>query len=55
MKGKINLSLNFGYDSKSDVFSIDGSLSVEGDLDSEELKRVGYDDNQYIEYDDSDE
>lgn len=55
MKSKIKFNLNFGYDSKSDVFSIDGSLSIEGDLDSEELNRVGYDDNQYIEYDDSDE
>ena len=55
MKSKIKFNLNFGYDSNSDVFSVDGSLSFEGDLDSEELKRVGYDDNQYIEYDDSDE
>ncbi len=55
MKSKIKFNLNFGYDSKSDVFSVDGSLSFEGDSDSEDLKRIGSNDNQYIEYDDSDE
>ena len=55
MKGKINFSLNFGYDSNTNDFNINGSLTLESDVDSEELRCVEYDDNQYIEYEDSDE
>lgn len=55
MKGKINFSLNFGYDSNTNDFNINGSLTLQGDIDSEELRCVEYDDNQYIEYEGSDE
>lgn len=56
MKNKLNLTLNFGYDSKTNDFNINGSLSWDSDFDQEQ-KNVCFNDDapKALEYDDFDE
>lgn len=56
MKNKLNLTLNFGYDSKTNDFRINGSVTWDGDFEQEEQdKIICNDDSRALEYDDSDE
>jgi hypothetical protein len=55
MKTKINFTLNFGYDSKTNDFNINGSLSLDGDFDSRNQNYVDYDDFEAIEYNEDEE
>lgn len=54
MKSKINFTLNFGYDSKTNDLNINGSLSLDSDFDSGNQNYVDYDDCEAIEYNEDD-
>lgn len=54
MKNKISLNLNFDYDSKTDNFKINASLSLDSTSDSSDVRIID-DCVQAIEYDDIEE
>lgn len=50
MKSTITLTLDFGYDSKTNDFNINGSLSLNSKFDSRNQEYVDYEDCEAIEY-----
>jgi hypothetical protein len=55
MKNKLNLTINFGYDTKTNDFNINGSLTWDSDFEQEQ-KNIYRDDKEpmALESDDSD-
>ena len=48
--GPTTLTLDFGYDSKTNDFNINGSLSLNSKFDSRNQEYVDYEDCEAIEY-----